>query len=257
MLFLLEQKEYIKRSHEKIDTYLTLFKMGCPVLKSAIIMPNEKINQSMIDELHDYFKTVKVLIRYQYVHPCNTPIQGGNQYNLSLEEICPLQNNNTILWILEPSNRLTNDYGINLYFHFDECVIEVVGKGFDISDINRGQISPHQIIISELPIRTGLYNEWWKFLKFSFIDKMKYQQSKTMRLLKLSAMGYNVSNDIFNKEYKPLSIDMLEQLLRYVSTIYEHIDEKDYCVSCSIINGKYVFWDIQTPNGKNNIYGVK
>lgn len=257
MLFLPLQSEHMKNSYEKIDTYLTLSKIGCPIFKSAIIMPYEEINQDVIDNLYHYFKTDQVTVRYQYLRPSNTPIQGGNRYDLSLKAIYPLQNDYTILWILEPINRLKNDYGINIYFHYHLCTIEIVGKGFDVSDINRGQISPHQIISTELPIRMGIYNEWWKFLKFHFITDIEYKRSQDRRISKLSNMGYTVSRNIFEEVYKPLPIEMLEELLFYISAIYKYMNEKDYCVSCSISNGKYIFWDIQTPNGKKNIYGVK
>ena len=171
VLFLPEQASLSKTGLEKIDTYLTLSKIGCPVFKSAVIMPKENINQKLIDKLHTYFKTEQVTVRYQYFRPCHTPIQGGNRYELSLKAIYPLQTDNTLLWLLEPINRLRNDYGINLYFQHDECTIEIVGKGFDVSDLNRGQISPHQIIITELPIRKGLYDEWWKFLQTLLFQK--------------------------------------------------------------------------------------
>lgn len=257
VLFLPEQASLSKTGLEKIDTYLTLSKIGCPVFKSAVIMPKENINQKLIDKLHTYFKTEQVTVRYQYFRPYHTPIQGGNRYELSLKAIYPLQTDNTLLWLLEPINRLRNDYGINLYFQHDECTIEIVGKGFDVSDLNRGQISPHQIIITELPIRKGLYDEWWKFLQYSFVSKEEYLRSQNRRIQKLSNTGHNASYNIFNMVYKPLPIEMLEKLLYYISAIYEYMQEKDYCVSCSISNGKYIFWDIQTPNGKKSIYGVK
>ena len=258
MLFLPKQADLIKAGLEKIDTYLTLSNIGCPVFKSAVIMPDEEIGQEIIDSLLAYFQTDQVTVRYQYIRPCHTPIQGGNRYKLSVEAIRPLQNDDTLLWILEPIDRLRNDYGINLYFHSDSCTIEAVGRGFDVSDLNRGQISPHQIIKTELPVRKGLYNEWWKFLKYSFAPEEEYRRSQDKRIQKLTTMmKCAVSYEIFNKKYRPLPMDMLEKLLFYISTIYEHVDEEDYCVSCSISDGTYIFWDIQTPNGKKIIYGVK
>lgn len=258
MIFLPEQANRIKAKFEKISTYLTLYNIGCPVFKSAVIMPDESISQEVIDDLMAYFQTEQVTVRYQYIHPCHTPIQGGNRYKLSMETISPLQNDDTLLWILEPIDRLKNDFGINLYFHSDICIIEVVGRGFDVSDLNRGQVSPHQIIVTELPIRCGYYNEWWKFLRYSFATDEEYCCSREKRIQKLSKiMGCVMSYEIFNKTYQPLTMDMLEKLLTYVSAIYEHVDEKDFCVSCSICNGTYIFWDIQTPRGKKTIYGVK
>lgn len=257
MFLLPEQAEMIEPGLEKIDTYLTLSKIGCPVFKSVVIMPDEKIDLKAINRLYDYFKTDEVTIRYQYIRPSINPIQGGNRYKLSQAEIASLQNRDTLLWMLEPINRLKNEYGINLYFHYDNCSIELVGKGFDVSDLNRGQISPHQVISTGLPIRMGEYNEWWKFLKYSFATQAEYELSQIRRIQKLSKMGYIVSDNIFNKKYQPLSMEKLEELLIYVSLIYAHVEMEDYCVSCSISDNHYIFWDIQTPNGKKHTYGVK
>lgn len=257
MFLLPKQAEKIKSGLEKIDTYLMLSKIGCPVFKSAVIMPDEIIDQKTISRLYDYFKTDDVTVRYQYIRPSINPIQGGNRYKLSQKEIASLQNRDVLLWLLEPINRLENEYGINLYFHCNNCNIEVVGKGFDVSDLNRGQISPHQVIITELPIRMGVYNEWWKFLKYSFVGEAEYKLSQVRRIKKLSEMGYKVSKDIFNKKYQPISMEKLEELLLYISLIDACIELEDFCVSCSISDNHYVFWDIQTPNGKKRTYGVK
>lgn len=256
MLLLPSQANLMKMRLEKLVTYLLLAEIGCPVFKSAIIFPTEQINQDTINQLRAYFHTGQVTVRYQYIRPCHSPIQGGNRYPLSLEALSLLQNEDTVLWLLEPINRLENEYGINLYFHSNECKIELVGRGFDVSDLNRGHISPHQTITTELPIRKGWYNEWWKFLRYSFVSQEEYQNSQAIRIQKLKKMGLNASYDIFCDCYRPLPYQMLEQLLYYIVLIHNTITEEDFCVSCSISNGSFVFWDIQTPNGKKIIYGV-
>ena len=257
MLFLPEQTETVQSGLEKIDTYLTLSKLGCPVFKSALIKSDEPIKSETIHALRDYFKTEEVTVRYQYVRSSIHPVQGGNRCRLSLEAIAPLQNADTYLWLLEPIDRLKNEYGINLYFQSDQCRIEMVGQGFDVSDLNRGQISPHQTIVAELPVRMGAYNEWWKFLKYSFVAQDEYLQSIDRRIEKLTSMGYTVSRQIFCPQYKPLPFEKLETLLDYISRISVHVDQDDFCVSASISDHHFIFWDIQTPAGKKRIYGVK
>ena len=257
MIFLPEQAGIVKAGLEKIETYLTLAQIGCPVFRSVLIMPDDIINQEAIDQIQSYFKVEEVTVRYQYIRACKNPIQGGNRYKLSAEALSPLQTPDTLLWILEPINRLKNEYGINLRFHDNQCIIEMVGKGFDVSDINRGQISPHEIVQTELPIRMGVYNEWWKFLHYSFCSQAAYEASQSIRIGKLSKMGYSVNTDIFARYYQPLPIDKLEELLKYITSIYNSVNKEDFCVSCSIAGGHFVFWDIQTPKGKQYIYGAR
>lgn len=257
MLFLPEQADFIQPGLEKIDTYLTLSQVGCPVFRSALLKSDEPINSETILGLRNYFQTEEVTVRYQYVRPSIHPIQGGNRYRLSLETITPLITADTYLWFLEPINRLKNEYGINLHFQSDCCHIEMVGQGFDVSDLNRGQISPHQTIITELPVRMGAYNEWWKFLKYSFATQEEYLRSIDRRITKLISMGYTVSRRIFCPQYKPLPIEKLEILLGYISRINSSVGQDDFCVSASISDHHFIFWDIQTPAGKKRTYGVK
>ncbi len=256
MLFLPKQSTLLKRGLEKLDTYILLSNIGCPVFKSAVIGSEERIDNDLIWQLKKYFKTEEVTVRFQYIRPSRNPIQGGNRYKLIRENLTSLQNNDTLLWLLEPIDRLKNDYGINMYFRDTHCNIEVVGKGFDVSDLNRGHISPHQMIITELPIRMGHLNEWWKFLKYSFCKHSDYEISKIRRKQKLQTMGYNVTDDIFNNDYHPLPYDKVEEMITYIQKIYDYVNEKDFCVSSTIINNHFLFWDIQTPKGKKIIYGA-
>lgn len=256
MLFLPEQAESVRPGLEKIDTYLTLSRLGCPVLKSALIQSTELVDNKIISVLRRYFKTEEVTVRYQYVHPTPKPVQGGNRYPLHVDAIAPLQSGDWHLWIMEPVNRLKNQYGINLSFRPGQCRIEIVGQGFDVADLNRGQVSPHQTIITEQPVRMGAYNEWWKFLNYWFTTQEDYMQSVDKRKEKLSQMDYTVTEEIFLPQYRPLPMEQLEKLLEYVSRIGSYVDRQDFCVSCSIIDNHFVFWDIQTPEGKKQIYGV-
>lgn len=71
---------------------------------------------------------------------------------------------------------------------------------------------------------------------------------------KICSMNLPVSGLIFNERYRPLPYDILEKMLRYISIIYENIDYKRFCVSCSVMYGRIIFWDIQTFSGKNKLY---
>lgn len=257
MLFLPKQANAVCPGLEKIDTYITLSKLGCPVLKSVLIKSTEPVETEMFHRFINYFGTEEVTVRYQYIRPSSKPIQGGNRYPLRFDAIAPLQSRDRHLWLLEPIDRLRNQYGINLRFQPGQCCIEIVGQGFDVADLNRGQISPHQTIVTERPIRMGAYNEWWKFLRYSFTTQEDYVQSVNNRMEKLSQMGYRVTEQLFFPQYRPLPMEWLEELLDYVSRIGSQVDRDDFCVSCSISDNHFIFWDVQTPEGKKRIYGVK
>lgn len=257
MLYLPRDKGDVKFRMEKIDTYLLLSHIGCPVAHSAIVFPEEQIDLTLCSSLRNYFQSSQTIVRYLYLQPNSAPISGGRLCDISVESINDIRVEGTLLWLLEPSDKLRNDYGIDLLFTNNVCTIEIMGKGFDVTDLNRGQLLPHETIISELPTRLGIYGEWWKFLQFSFIDQQSYEESIRLRLKKLSRLGIAASCDIFNKSFVPLPYEKLEELLNYISILYNSVSQTEYCVSCCIYNNQFVFWDIQTPLGKKIAYGVK
>lgn len=246
--------------HQKLHTYLMLSQIGCPVFKSVII-ENNLFSHNDIDDISKHLNSDHCTVRYQYIRPTSNPIRGGNkiklQYDLLINKIIP----DTYLWLLEPIDRLKNNYGVNMYFcrSREILIFECVGKGFDVSDLNRGDINPHQTISFRLPIEYGWYNEWWKYSKFHFISEHDYEITKILRLKKLGNLGFFVNENIFNKQYKPLSKSLVEILIKYAELIYNSlINENDFVVSCSIDDiNKVVFWDIQTPIGKAKILGGK
>ena len=254
MIFLPYTSAFIDNKWGKVTTYLQLFKSGCPILKSVLIFQNEIIEKDKINILQEYFGCDRVTVRYQYISSCSSPVIGGNM--AFLKEINQFKKTDAILWLLEPVDRLKNEYGINLRFANGYCTIDIVGKGFDSSDINRGQLSPHQEIISELPYRVGYYQEWWKFLKFRFAKPEEYLRSKKVRLQKLRKLGLDTTEEIFNLTYHPLPFEMLKKLLDYINIIDNCVNFDDFWVSCSVYQGNFIFWDIQVPDEKMKIYGV-
>src|SRR5207253_7438575 len=53
---------------------------------------------------------------------------------------------NRIVAVYEPADPLLNSYNLNLLFESPTKVcVEVLGPGFDASDLQRGDLSPHQV----------------------------------------------------------------------------------------------------------------
>lgn len=248
------------KDYQKLNTYLMLSHMGCPVLKSVIIK-NNLFSPKDINDIAQYLGSEFCTIRYQYIKPNSQPVRGGNkirlQYNTLIEKVVP----DTILWLLEETDRLKNNYGINMFFncHQGFLLFECVGKGFDVSDLNRGDINPHQSILFQLPINYGWNNEWWKYVDLHFIPNVDFEASKDIRLKKLFKLGFDVDKSIFNNSYIPLTLSQIEKLMEYAQFIYSSLsNEKEFVVSCSIdYNYNIIFWDIQTPAGKRKILGGK
>lgn len=256
-MIILPNQNYNFQKNEKISTYQFLSKAGCPVFDSILFEENEELTKEKLLMIKDVLKSEYCTIRYQYVKPAINPIRGGNKSLIDLEELEKKKVEGTQMWLLQPIDRTKNIFGINLMVNRNNnsFVIECVGKGFDISDINRGDISPHESIYFKYPIEMGFQNEWWKFIKIDLISQKKFNDDKIVRLNKLRKFGLNVDNNIFDSNFNSLDCSLIEKLINYVDKIDSYWNESnEYIVSVSMnYDGSLVFWDIQTPKGKTNI----
>ena len=113
----LPSNSYKFDKYEKINTYQILWSIGCPVLKSVLIERNDILTTSVIDEISKYLASEYCTIRYQYTKPNSKPVRGGNKvvllYDILIDNLVP----DTMFWLLEPVNRQTNIFGINLLFN--------------------------------------------------------------------------------------------------------------------------------------------
>ncbi len=256
-MIILPNKEYRNPNNEKITTYQFLSNVGCPVFDSVLFDENERITKEKLIELKKILQSEYCTIRYQYTKPSINPIRGGNKSKVDLDELQRKQVEGTQMWLLQPIDRTKNIYGINMYVNknLELLIIESVGKGFDVSDLNRGDISPQENISFNFPIEYGWQNEWWKYTKMNFVNQEQFNQDKLIRLNKLNKFELDSNENIFDKSFIPMDYSLIEKLLKYINSIDESWNKSDeYIVSISMnANGKLVFWDIQTPIGKSKI----
>jgi len=186
-MIILPNEKYRNESNEKINTYQFLAHVGCPVFDSVLLAEDEKLDIEKLNIIKDVLKSDYCTVRYQYIRPTINPIKGGNKTLISLEALESRKVEGTMMWLLEPIDRTKNIYGINIYVNrnFGSFKIEIVGKGFDVSDLNRGNISPQELITAKYPIEKGWNNEWWKFLEFSYVEDIRFENDKKLRIKKL------------------------------------------------------------------------
>lgn len=259
-MIILPNAEYNNEKNEKITTYQFLASVGCPVFESILLDENEELTIEKLKQIKEILKSEYCTVRYQYTKPTNNPIKGGNKTQLDLETLKSKIVPNTMMWLLEAIDRTKNKYGINMYVNRPKSTfqMEIVGQGFDVSDLNRGNITPQEIICSDYPIRESWNNEWWKYMSFKFKSQSEYEKDKLIRLNKLRAFGLNVNDTIFKEHYKYLPYEKVEELLYLIKNIDSFWDKSDeYVVSASINEDNFlVFWDVQTPKNKERILRV-
>lgn len=101
----------------------------------------------------------------------------------------------------------------------------------------------------------GWQNEWWKFIKLSLVNKKQFDIDKIIRLNKLKKFGLEPQKEIFDENFIPMDYSLIDSLINYIKLVDEQWDKSnEYTVSISMnSDGKLVFWDIQTPQGKSKI----
>ena len=89
---------------------------------------------------------------------------------------------NRIVAVYEPVDPLLNSYNLNLLFESPVHVhAEIMGPGFDASDLQRGYLSPHEAF----SITLSAEGEVSEQQRVSVVDEATYQESKQLRIRKV------------------------------------------------------------------------
>jgi hypothetical protein len=97
-----------------------------------------------------------------------------------------------ILFFLEPCCSFDNSYNINTLFENDQSLLlEIVGPGFDASDLQRGYTTPHEIIqIDNAMLKTGMtpsQSSFEQVVRRTFlVDNRSYENSVRQRYIKIA-----------------------------------------------------------------------
>lgn len=240
---------------DKIRTYNFLYNSNCNVFKSVLLTDKPTLTEVEVIRSHlssDYF-----MLRYQYIRPTPFHKCGGNKYPINQEIINDLWDANAYIWLMEPIDRRKNLYGINIMVNalINKVIFEIVGQGFDVSDINRGRLRPHEIIETVFPIYKGYYSEIWKYMKVSIIDQKAYIETISSRKRFLNQQRVNFDEIIFPDFFNPLPLYYYYEMYDGIENISQNINSDSYCISCSIDEkGTLIYWDIQIPEEKVKYY---
>jgi hypothetical protein len=170
---------------------LALYFSGLPALNGLIVTRLDKDSRSKIAEFATKQPNAQCLLRHDK-SPENPPYPMGG-YLVSLsdieDEVRWYTEQERIVLLLEPCDPLTNSYNVSALFHSETtATLEIVGPGFDASDLQRGHISPHETMEIEMGRMTrerskrigkfGIRSHWQ-------IDAKSYQESVRRRYLKI------------------------------------------------------------------------
>lgn len=146
--------------------------------------------------------------------------------------------------ISHPGDIFKNFHAINVMKSGEEIVLEVVGPGFDMHDLNKGGMV-HEEIILDLSLN---------IVKNKIIEPERYQTDIKKRSAKFSEkeLRENHSYLLEHKEYVPMSkeeIEFIKKSLPGMEAMAKELGFNDFIASLSFIDlgsGKNepIFWDL-------------
>lgn len=277
------------KGYWKFWSFILLHKVNLPALNGAIFTSNYNNIHSDIASLFRMLESDQLLFRHDK-KPEKPPYPRGGFF-VSAETwehvLAEYFHANRIVALLEPFNSLCNSHNFNIFFHdYSSVIVEVIGPGFDASDLQRGDISPHEVYKLDI-------ENFGKKITGSMLhiaDNDQYTQSVLARRDKI-ANRLTTSNDkvftrycelfldrddaldkylievgsilpkalIYNKIGLTYIIGLIRQLLKS-GVIEEFYNGTDILFplnfSASIVNpgNRLIFWDIVSPNLKYYIY---
>ncbi len=202
------------------------------------------------------------LLRHDSIQP--KTIQGG--FLVGSDELSPwverfVQQGVCIL--LEPFNAIRNGYNISWLVDRSVSAVEIVGPGFDASDLQRGQTQPHEVrsVDFDIPsfgtpkfIGTDAYLHsvadrerkiWWKYY-LRELDSDRWRDLSETEAL--ACRRYKQSRgQLIPQRYRPIPTSTLHRCLKRVLPIVAAWRNNSAVIASSFVQtGELVYWDVST-----------
>ncbi len=197
-------------------------------------------------------------------------LQGG--FLIDLDQIEPWLARFThggICMLLEPLDPLLNGYNVSCLFESMVGSLEIAGPGFDASDLQRGQITPHEtlswnlttgqlgaaVICSDAAYAASLAERhrkiWWKFVK-SEPDPKRWLDTGDEKTQAVQQVVSNIRGCPIPPKYKPIPeflLDKYKKLASPVLTAWRKARGNGLAVLAGsyVQDGSFRFWDINIP----------
>ena len=195
----------------KSYAYAVATLVGLETIDSYLILSSEGIIPDVL-----LSNPVQVRVDYKHYNECK-PMGGVTIYNLKIVPLLIKRLLNRGFYpIFTPDpkgtlSRYKNLYSFNVLVSNNNIVIEAVGPGFDLSDLKRGDIIPHETIIIDKKTK--------QVLKRNYAKKETYLKSLEIRKIKLKYL-------LLYEKFANMYGLMLERLDRYKCLLDQLEEEK-------------------------------
>lgn len=265
-------------AYKKVMSIARLSMLGLPILEGFV-------TKSISDEVLEYLKywmrerrMERLTVRFDSTQPGG--LKRRMRSNMTVEELRQIRDlvrDGVVAVIMEESDRLQQSYGVLTAFAEDCLICEVVGPGYDVDELMRGQIMPHErFVFRRKDISDDNYRDLGPtdVILHSIIASEAYVQSEEYRCGKVSEiMGrepgdleqesilseqlrlnvepvveQRVTTILYHKDnYIPLSYAKLHELYGYISEldVFDSREVRGKVAVASFLKKQgLVFWDL-------------
>ncbi len=213
----------------KIQGMILCRVLGLPALRGAVLNPANAEGLAEAFEELTALSPDRYLLRHDKAPESGHYPQGG--YIVSREELAQeiewYRIHERMVILLEPAHPLDNRYSAGVTIAADGvATLELVGPGFDASDVNRGYITPQEVYQFLLDDEGGA-----RKVSHAVTDDLAYAQAKRLRLRKLALKFVLGRKYLENPE--ELDIDaaadlVIEKLLPKYPIVSQLLSEEGY-----------------------------
>jgi len=255
----------------KLLSWLVLHSAELPTLSGVIVSRWDLDVARGVEEFASALDSNRLLMRSDSSAESGHSPRGGYLIALAqLEaEVRPLLEQGRIVFLLEPSSPFDDLYSMSLQPDLDwqEWQLDVVGSGFDASDLKRGDVTPHEQVRAHLGRNGVMVLERVVAQDDVFRASRAIRLEKAARMLgcspedaptELRELGETMLLDI--QTYRPIPdealIDTIDDAMGLrQELVSRRLDDRHVAISASLLGyaGRRVFWDIVWPRSKYRI----
>lgn len=183
-------REVARERFPKWSSMCLLRALGAPTLEALLIEPDtnlalrDEITEA-IQQFQNRTKVNRVMLRTDRQRETKSYLRGGNSYTLekAVDVAIEIAEAGRTVIILEPTDRLANQLTISIAVEPNgQWWAELLGPGFDASNLQRGEVPP-ELIVSGLPLdEKGISNITEHQIRISSINNISMKERIALRL---------------------------------------------------------------------------
>jgi hypothetical protein len=252
----------------KLRSICWLLRLGIRSPEGIVVANDSELT---ITAAIDYARSrdwTQFLVRHDSPSGRSRAIQGGFLVGIEeLESWVARFVHGGICILLEPFDAIQNGYNLSCLIDQTAAFVEIAGPGFDASDLQRGEIQPHEIRSINLRTRAfgpptiigdDAYKQsviereqkvWWKFYRRE-LDRSRWRTLGEAEIADCHRIICQARGAPIPSSYQATSAMILQRylkgLLPIVTAWREHSQGSTVVASSFVQTGELIFWDVST-----------